>query len=279
MADNFLTIEQIHLYLLQNGGKVKNRDAVRHFKGYLTDPLTKDENRSRFKSYVNTLALSKTEGDDKIIQLKPKYSGYDPSQRPAEAPINSVGLPPPEAAAPRRTPPRPPPYRPPPPPPPVYSSTTSLDALSLGSVMSLNEPPPQPPPPPGDRRRDSADGGDGNGEDKTVSVKERTQKFNRLASVEDPLSPKQATKSPEKDARRIGRLEPKKCVEWYVTASKGDYQELLKLASSEPRLVNKKVSTRAYVTLYSIFILYPNFESSPLRHAGRGAHRYKKISD
>ncbi|KAH0810204.1 hypothetical protein GEV33_012587 [Tenebrio molitor] len=36
------------------------------------------------------------------------------------------------------------------------------------------------------------------------------------------------------------QLEPKKCMEWYVTASKGDIQELLKLAQDEPRLVNRK---------------------------------------
>lgn len=41
MEDNILTLEQIHLYLLQNGGKVRNRDVVRHFKSFLTDPVTK----------------------------------------------------------------------------------------------------------------------------------------------------------------------------------------------------------------------------------------------
>lgn len=46
-------------------------------------------------------------------------------------------------------------------------------------------------------------------------------------------------------------MEQKKCVEWYVTASKGDLQELIKLANSEPRLVNKKVCM-----LYFIYQLF-----------------------
>ena len=37
------------------------------------------------------------------------------------------------------------------------------------------------------------------------------------------------------------QLEPKKCSAWYVAAAKGDYQELAKLASKEPRLVKLKV--------------------------------------
>jgi hypothetical protein len=44
------------------------------------------------------------------------------------------------------------------------------------------------------------------------------------------------------------QLEPKKCMEWYVTASKGDIQELLKLAQDEPRLVNRKVKN-AFIPL------------------------------
>lgn len=31
-------------------------------------------------------------------------------------------------------------------------------------------------------------------------------------------------------------------MEWYVTMSKGDYQELLRLVNAEPKLVKKKVN-------------------------------------
>lgn len=42
------------------------------------------------------------------------------------------------------------------------------------------------------------------------------------------------------------QLEPKKCTEWFVAAAKGDYQELAKLAHSEPRLVKLKVSRNSF---------------------------------
>lgn len=48
-------------------------------------------------------------------------------------------------------------------------------------------------------------------------------------------------------------LDPKKCVEWYVTASKADCQELLKLAKDEPRLVHKKVSSWTWWICEKIF--------------------------
>lgn len=43
MAASELTLEQIYSFLKEKGGKVKNRDAVRYFKAYLTDPQTKGE--------------------------------------------------------------------------------------------------------------------------------------------------------------------------------------------------------------------------------------------
>ncbi|XP_018576011.2 ankyrin repeat domain-containing protein SOWAHC [Anoplophora glabripennis] len=266
MAASELTLEQIYQFLKEKGGKVKNRDAVRYFKGYLTDPQTKEENRVRFKTYINTLSHTKTEGDEKVLILKTKYlNSLDPPPSPKHPslipspqndPRNSIGIPL-SPSLPDFSPRQPPPYRPPP---PVSSPSASLDNISFGSLTSLNETPQAPP-----RRRDiertksvaeettpkkgSCDA-DANNEDKqTVSVKERTQKFNRLASVEDELSPRQP-KSPEKsksswgadedDGASVIPLEPKKCMEWYVTASKGDFQELLKLANAEPRLVNKK---------------------------------------
>ncbi|XP_057653973.1 uncharacterized protein LOC130892535 [Diorhabda carinulata] len=282
MEDSLLDLEQVHVYLLENGGKVKNRDVVRYFKNYLTDPLTKDENRVRFKSYINTLATTKTEGDDKIILLKSKYSSSDAitsfssstsMYSPQFDPRNSVGIPlsPSEMNLMDSSPSRqPPPYRPPPPPPQGTPSSSSLDAMSVGSINSLNEFPKTPQAPPRDKKRDditpkksisepeSASAAD----DKTVSVKERTQKFNRLASVEDELSPR-LSKSAEKKLNRgadeddgvsLTPLEPKKCMEWYVTASRGDYQELIKLANKEPRLVNKKVRFCLLFTLVCVLL-------------------------
>lgn len=41
MASNELTFDLVYSFLLDNGGKVVNRDAVRYFRSYLTDPVTK----------------------------------------------------------------------------------------------------------------------------------------------------------------------------------------------------------------------------------------------
>lgn len=125
---------------------------------------------------------------------------------------------------------QPPPYRPPP---PVNSSTSSLDTISIGSLSSCNETPQAPPRRRESTRKKSAPGistasrplsvdeiitrvkqransvddvtptrqtveVDANGEKKSISVKERTKEFNRLASVEDELSPR-LPKSAEKE--------------------------------------------------------------------------------
>ncbi|VEN58899.1 unnamed protein product, partial [Callosobruchus maculatus] len=226
MSSSELSLELVYGFFKEKGGKVKNRDAVRHFKGYLTDPAHKEENRIKFKTFVNTIAYTRTEGDEKVLILKTKYlntlyppqspSYHAPSPPPPYSPQadprNSVGIPisPPYSPMAMQSPPRqPPPYRPPPP--PVYTSSSSLDTMSLGSMSSLNDQgAPQAPPRRRDseRRRSTVDEvtpkkpqeaqAEGSGEEKRgVSVKERTQKFNRLASIEDELSPRQP-KSAEK---------------------------------------------------------------------------------
>ncbi|KAJ3629451.1 hypothetical protein MTP99_013844 [Tenebrio molitor] len=269
MATSNLTLEQIYDYFKENGNVVKNRELVHHFKEYLTDPATKDDARIKFKKYVNTLAQTKSEGDDKFLTLKTKYHNYLESPKPTLSqpafppsdPRNSLGIPVSPDCSPSKSPAhrQPPPYRPPPP----VTPTNSLDNVSLSSIMSAQDVTPQAPP-----RRKAADrqksmdeestptrqinnGGDVNNcdEKQTVSVKERMEKFNRMASMEDELSPRQPKSAErskvnkgaeEDDGASVTSLEPKKCMEWYVTASKGDIQELLKLAQDEPRLVNRK---------------------------------------
>ncbi|KAK5642839.1 hypothetical protein RI129_009006 [Pyrocoelia pectoralis] len=266
MAANELSIDVILDYFIEKGGIVSNRDVVKHFKRYLTDPSTREEARITFKKYINTLATTKTEGDEKFLILKPKYSpcpdgSSNPvtSPKPCLDPINSIGIPVSPShsnqdASPRR---QPPPYRPPPPPPPATPSPNiSYDNISISSSISLAESvAPQAPP----RRRNSEklkqeesprDDGENQAAEsdkQPVSVKERTQKFNRMASVEDELSPRnqKGKKIPDKgadedDGASVTSLDPKKCTEWLVTAAKGDYQELAKLASDEPRLVKLK---------------------------------------
>lgn len=43
MASDELTFDLVHSFLLENGGKVRNRDAVRYFKPYLADTVNKGE--------------------------------------------------------------------------------------------------------------------------------------------------------------------------------------------------------------------------------------------
>ncbi|XP_066250572.1 ankyrin repeat domain-containing protein SOWAHA [Euwallacea similis] len=289
MAAGELSFQVILEYFLENGGKVKNKDAVRHFKRYLTDPSTKDENRSRFKEYVNAIAHTKPEADEKVLVLKSKYlnasdrssfslntsSGSLTSLAAQNDPRNNVGLPLPTfpsghmasygSTSSLNTPPRqPPPYRPPPPVVSPLSPSPSLDSISLSSSSTLDE---RPMAPPRQHRSNSrsnlleASSGDHSGINENLntedvdkpgmSVKERREHFDRMASIEDPLSPSRGPKSAEKDRSKTWKtddadmstttpLDPKKCQEWYVTASKGDCQELLKLAHDAPSLVNKK---------------------------------------
>ncbi|KAF5289150.1 hypothetical protein FQR65_LT02040 [Abscondita terminalis] len=272
MAASDLSINVILDYFLEKGGIVSNRDVVKHFKRYLTDPSTKDEARTNFKKYINMLAITKTEGDEKFLILKPKYcpdAGPAIPAQPCLDPINSIGIPlspvhSVQELQTRNSPNvrQPPPYRPPPPPPSAPSPNVSYDSISISSSnMSLQEPPPPQVPP---RRRNSEKGKsdvenesdeqheqenqNAESDKQPVSVKERTQKFNRMASVEDELSPrpqKEKKKTPEKgadedDGASVTSLDQKKCTEWLVTAAKGDYQELAKLAADEPRLVKLK---------------------------------------
>ncbi|XP_030767459.1 ankyrin repeat domain-containing protein SOWAHB isoform X2 [Sitophilus oryzae] len=266
MASKSLSIEEIHQFFRENGGKVKNKDVVRHFKKYLTDPATKDENRKKFKEFVNLLAHTKQEAGEKILILKSQYNTSKlsltsrtssttslTSPPPLRDPRNAIGIP----TSPSTPPRQPPPYRNPP---PVVSPNSSFDSISLSSTSTVDDRPQAPP-----RRRSGSEekrnvlpGGvvsslAGNGAGKEVlSVKERTQQFNRMASTEEELTPTKTPKSAEKEKKKSRGvsddsetstqtpIDAKKCQEWYVTTSKGDLQELLKLAKEEPRLVNKK---------------------------------------
>ncbi|XP_076272599.1 ankyrin repeat domain family member sosondowah [Rhynchophorus ferrugineus] len=269
MASEILTLEEILQYFKENGGKVKSKDVVKHFKNYLSDPVTNDECRRVFKEHVNTLAHTKKEGGEKVLILRSQYlhssqlslnslntstSSLNGPPTPLYDHWNAIGIP--TSPLSPATPPRqPPPYRNPP---PVVSPSPSVDSFSISSG-SLQDDPPRAPP----RRRGTQDvsRSDSTNDlvqpdagEEPVSVKERMQKFNRMASSEEELlSPVRTPKSAEKDRNRSRHgedcdtsvqtpLEPKKCQEWYVTASRGDYQELVKLAREEPRLVNKKVS-------------------------------------
>ncbi|GJQ85185.1 hypothetical protein Trydic_g9123 [Trypoxylus dichotomus] len=269
MAASELSLEEILKFFVEKGGLVANRDVVRHFKRYLTDPLTQEDARAKFKKYVNQLATTKTEGSEKFLILRPKYSQNEELLKALSPTPLSPHHDTRSAAGPRQ----PPPYRPPPPVTPTSSSdniSISSSNFSLYSSSDLENPYVPPRKKLSEKKleaelkalEDDNENSRNNGneevmeqceakqvEKQSVSVKERMQRFNKMASAEDELSPRQRDKKtfPEKgadedDVASVISLDPKRSAEWYVTAAKGEYQDLARLASDEPRFVKLKVS-------------------------------------
>ncbi|GLV32247.1 sosondowah [Carabus blaptoides fortunei] len=278
MALSELSLDAIHEYILGKGGKVANRELVHHFKKYLIN-ADKNEARIRFKEYVNKIACSKTENGEKFIILRTKYASAltSTASTPVSSPLNTVGIPSNlQDVSPVPSPSKarhPPPYRPPP---PVSSPSLSIDNISLcSSSMSIKdmEEPPQAPPrrksqssrtlsvevdePPSQQQEQQQQQSEPiaipqsvENSEQAISVKERTQKFNRLASVENDLSPQPSqtqkerrrqaeTGADEDDGASVTSLDNKR-TEWVVAAARGDYQALAKLATANPRLVKTK---------------------------------------
>ncbi|KAG8188676.1 hypothetical protein JTE90_003932 [Oedothorax gibbosus] len=74
MADeSSCTAEDIQIFLVDNGGKVSNKDLVKHFKKFLSEPT--GNARATFKDYVNTVATVKVEDGIKFVILKKR--GHD----------------------------------------------------------------------------------------------------------------------------------------------------------------------------------------------------------
>ncbi|XP_011495118.1 PREDICTED: ankyrin repeat domain-containing protein SOWAHA [Ceratosolen solmsi marchali] len=94
-----------------------------------------------------------------------------------------------------------------------------------------------------------------------LSVRERMQRFNRMASETDlPIRPnvsllpikKRSDKGAEEDDRAsvASQQLDGKSREWLVRASQGDYQALAKLAAEEPRLARIKDPSSGYTALH-----------------------------
>ncbi|KYN42184.1 Ankyrin repeat domain-containing protein 56 [Trachymyrmex septentrionalis] len=212
-----LSLEEIRNYLLENGGTARNHDLVKHFKRFLTDPETRVEARNRFKEYVNTLATIKNEEGEKYLVLKKKYRQPFLDLSPPKqvgSPLATSNLTTP--VSPLR---EPPPYRPPPPAPLSPSSSNSHVSLeesatpiSTREKNDDSEPSSSMSPPVPPRRKsqdklkvENKENVDRNRnssleavikEDEAVtttnsssaeqlSVRERMQRFNRMASETD----------------------------------------------------------------------------------------------
>ncbi|XP_011690649.1 PREDICTED: ankyrin repeat domain-containing protein SOWAHB isoform X2 [Wasmannia auropunctata] len=289
---NELSLEEIRNYLLENGGTARNHDLVKHFKRFLTDPETRVEARNRFKEYVNILATIKNEEGEKYLVLKKKYR--QPfldlsSPKQVGSPLATSDLTTP--VSPLR---EPPPYRPPPPAPLSPSSSSSHASLeesatpiSAREKNDDSEPSTSMSSPPVPPRRKSQDklkvenkeNVDRNRnssseaiikEDEAVtttnpssaeqlSVRERMQRFNRMASETDlPARPNDTTAptrkradkgADEDDSASVASQLDGKSREWLVRAAQGDYQALAKLAAEEPRLTRLKDPT-SYTALH-----------------------------
>ncbi|XP_072767642.1 uncharacterized protein [Anoplolepis gracilipes] len=282
-----LSLEEIRNYLLENGGTARNHDLVKHFKRFLTDPETRVEARNRFKEYVNILATIKNEEGDKYLVLKKKYRqpflDFSPPQSVA-SPLAS-----PDLATPVSPLREPPPYRPPPPAPLSPSSNNSLPSFEEpttpisgrendqkndnpdASSASVSSPPVPPRRKSQDKLKlENKENVDRNKsgfseaaikEDETVtmtnsasaeqlSVRERMQRFNRMASETDlPARPNDTTNlvrkradkgTDEDDSASVASQLDGKSREWLVRAAQGNYQALAKLAAEEPRLTKLK---------------------------------------
>ncbi|XP_067203836.1 ankyrin repeat domain-containing protein SOWAHC isoform X1 [Linepithema humile] len=283
-----LSLEEIRNYLLENGGTARNHDLVKHFRRFLTDPETRVEARNRFKEYVNTLATIKNEEGEKFLVLKKKYRqpflDFSSPQK-VGSPLAT-----PDLATPVSPLREPPPYRPPPPAPLSPSSSNSQtsfeepttptseredsrnDNSEVGTSMS------SPPVPPRRKSQDKFKVENKENVDKNrgsfseaaikedeatmtanhasaeqLSVRERMQRFNRMASETDlharptdPTTPvrKRADKgADEDDSASVASQLDGKSREWLVRAAQGDYQALAKLAGEEPRLTRFKDPT------------------------------------
>ncbi|KAK2904627.1 hypothetical protein Q8A67_006426 [Cirrhinus molitorella] len=68
------TQESVLDFLLENGGRVKNKDLVAHFKVFLNSENAKRAVlKDRFKRFVDNIAYVKQENGEKVVCLKKKY--------------------------------------------------------------------------------------------------------------------------------------------------------------------------------------------------------------
>ncbi|XP_024082356.1 uncharacterized protein LOC112126787 [Cimex lectularius] len=102
MDSNVLSLDSIRDFMVLKGGRVTNHELVQHFKEVLTDPVTRDEARIRFKEYINTLAtLTRDSEGGKQLVLKKRFrmshpelqSGSTSPAIPSSLPISPLQAP------------------------------------------------------------------------------------------------------------------------------------------------------------------------------------------
>lgn len=146
---------------------------------------------------------------------------------------------------------------------PFRTPTTPRDQLAPS--LSAQEMPAADPPPVPPRRRSSElkllqHSEDANSENKEnvedgkISVKERSQKFDRMASEgalhKATIHNKKRQEKADKDEEDGVTLFDAKSREWIVRCAQGDYQAIAKLAGDNPKLVKFKDPTNGYTALH-----------------------------
>ncbi|XP_067120142.1 ankyrin repeat domain-containing protein SOWAHC-like [Centruroides vittatus] len=88
---NVLTFDSVRDYLFQNGGKVNNRELVKHFQSYLTNPDLEKQAQAKlhFRDYINELATLKEENGVKYVVMRKKYLDNTPVNVPKSSPANT----------------------------------------------------------------------------------------------------------------------------------------------------------------------------------------------
>ncbi|XP_022165647.1 ankyrin repeat domain-containing protein SOWAHB isoform X3 [Myzus persicae] len=277
---NELSLESVRDFMIMNDGRVTNHDLVTHFKYFLTNPQNRAEARHQFKEIVNTVAtVICGEDGEKYLMLKRRFRvagciglSLEPSMSTASSLTSLTSYPglssvhhslsqdslidPPrfQQRSPMVSPSarQPPPYRPPPSPiaspkecsptkeaappvPPRRRSSEKIKLIELSDNVIVNS-------------KDNYKEND-QPQQPQISVKDRTQKFNRIAS-ENALHLASQLPSPNKkkidkndkddeDTISMTSLDPK-TKEWVVKSAKCDYQALAKLASENPRIAKFK---------------------------------------
>ncbi|XP_045490027.1 ankyrin repeat domain-containing protein SOWAHC [Pieris rapae] len=300
-----LSFEEILKFMLAHNGKVTNHDLVKHFKVFLMNPNMRDEARNTFKKHVNTLAIIKTQNNEKWLILKKKYFPSNLKENENEtktaAPVSQLTEEGEET-------PEEPPARPPLP-------LLNQDFNMLGSILPAHDPIVEEPayqkspvvtpqnasqesliedvPPKVHPRRKSeksliekssrnfyANPQISNNEtidmnetptltssqsdsmlvdsEQKISVKERKQMFNRMASESDVLksnkSGNNTSSLDEEDRASLDHKETEpldtKQKQWILYAARGDYHVLAKMCKENSKLVKTKDPFTGYTAMH-----------------------------
>ncbi|CAH4038494.1 unnamed protein product [Pieris brassicae] len=309
-----LSFEEILKFMLAHNGKVTNHDLVKHFKVFLMNPNMRDEARNTFKKHVNTLAIIKTQNNEKWLILKKKYfpsnSKENEIETKAAEPVTQLT----EESV-EETPEKPP-ARPPLP-------LLNQDFNMLGSILPAQDPIVEEPvyqkspvgtpqntsqesliedvPPKVHPRRKSeknlmekstrnintspqistnktiemietpsltssqSDSMLVDSEQK-ISVKERKQMFNRMASESDVLksnkSGNNTSSLDEEDRASLDHKETEpldtKQKQWILYAARGDYHVLAKMCKENSKLVKTKDPFTVGIVIFGFSIINNN---------------------